>query len=336
MHRGEVTAMCFLGSLPALLTGDSTGMVCFWPTRPAPVRYQYTCLVHWQNGNQPITAIKFSKEDERVYIGDEQGIIRSWSLDQLVSGAPPWLRPVKQRPDWMVGTGVKGKEEEEEEGTDDAMLPAEIVVKDTLGGRAGRRGGFAYGADSEIAEPTLLAEWQAHKDSISSLDIISETDCILSASYDCCVRLWDRHSGKELGLLHIGPNPEWTFPKNKMSRADTESRKRALQLMSLHRVQQAMNRKSDKAASAKKSAAKLLASVRSKSSSPVKRRSPAPRASPGSSTASPPRKANERLPALSNGRSPSRFSQEVTVPRETPSPDLRIRGDLSRTFTDMP
>lgn len=32
--------------------------------------------------------------------------------------------------------------------------------------------------------------WKAHHDSIKSMEIISDPNCLLTSSYDCCVHLW--------------------------------------------------------------------------------------------------------------------------------------------------
>ena len=55
--------------------------------------------------------------------------------------------------------------------------------------------------------------WQAHMDSIKSLQVIDEPLCLLTSSQDMSVRLWSV-TGAEMGILVYPPNQKKKMMKN--------------------------------------------------------------------------------------------------------------------------
>jgi WD40 repeat protein len=130
-------------------------------------------------------AISFDPERKTLYTGDDNGCVQAWGIRTMI----------------------------EESGVTPVALPDATRMR--------RRASYVPRV-SQSAAPSVsgcVHKWsvQGHTDCVTELEFVPEPECVMTSSYDRCVRMWDNR-GYRYGTLLQGVanghqrNPEWDVP----------------------------------------------------------------------------------------------------------------------------
>lgn len=179
-HQGEICALTFCGDFPLFACSDSASCIYIWTVRP--YLYPLHLVAQWTNIKPPktdelddetglndlpiampaITALAFDCENLVLYSGDEFGYITGWDVSKLIEEGN-----VKRKGNATLS------EFQSHKFNAPSLLTSHITQK---------------------------YRWKAHTDGIRVLQVIEKPACILSASYDCNVILWNMN-GEQLDKL---------------------------------------------------------------------------------------------------------------------------------------
>lgn len=217
-HKTATTALAFVDPLPLLVSADFGGNVAIWAV-PEPSGRQHrhcnevlTRFINMQSleSSAPVTCLDPLYEagpeaaaaggDDAppppgrfaLYTGDEDGDVRAWDLSELLVVAE--VRPCEPKADW----DPRKKDKLDAKHTTVAMAKKalapetpELLVR--------------------VDRPTVrqLRSWRAHGDSVRSLKVYSQPECIVTAGYDHMVVIWTR-DGQRMSVLRAYGS-QWKF-----------------------------------------------------------------------------------------------------------------------------
>jgi WD40 repeat protein len=221
-HKSDITALNFVEPLPLLCSADVSGNVALWVVyeRGTTTGKQHKLLTpsggcmtevltRWVNMQSlesaacvnclgsVFTPAKVGAEGAgrlTLYTGDEEGDIRVWDLSKLLEDAE--LEPVPRKADW----DARRKNEMDTLTTIQAM--ARKAISPELPELKVR-----------IDKPVVkqVHSWRAHSDSIRTLEIYSDPECLVTAGYDHMVKIWNL-GGQLMTVLRAFGQIPWKFP----------------------------------------------------------------------------------------------------------------------------
>jgi hypothetical protein len=200
-HRGEITAIKFLGIFPAFVSADSAGYLHLWTIKPYPIN-PHKKLLEWRNhtftplqehafrespfmtqsGEEeeittfsvpqipvddsqqaiPVTCIDFDSNLNFLYTGDEKGYVVCWDMNEIVDTAN--LRYSGR------GTGLTPANQ--------SNLNINQLRENWEKLKHHRLQRAFY--------------WKAHTDCIKTIQIVKDPPCIITAGYDSAVNIWTK------------------------------------------------------------------------------------------------------------------------------------------------
>ncbi|CEL95412.1 unnamed protein product [Vitrella brassicaformis CCMP3155] len=134
-----------------------------------------------------------------LFTGDEEGFIRVWDIGRLFRY--DGIVPLEVKRDWYPHRVIY----------EDAREHSEMSVKAAAA---------AVSTSSRRSLETLcqgpvvarVRSWKAHTDAITSLEVVANANCILTAGYDRMAMTWALHKeGERIGALRQTPS-DWHFP----------------------------------------------------------------------------------------------------------------------------
>eukprot|EP01028_Stygiella_incarcerata_P005929 TRINITY_DN2443_c0_g2_i3.p1 TRINITY_DN2443_c0_g2~~TRINITY_DN2443_c0_g2_i3.p1 ORF type:complete len:1053 (+),score=260.96 TRINITY_DN2443_c0_g2_i3:311-3160(+) len=178
--EGEATCVKFLGREACVLVADSAGHIMCFTFRPHDAG---NCLLwRWSNvetfGFHPsVCAMDFDPSTNLLYTGDDHGTVVVWDLTHLIE---TWRLDPNQRDIYPT---IRA------DGSDSSRKNWKTTVKP-----------WTIDAANISVNVPVVHKFDAHSDSFSSLHLISDPPSLITAGYDCRVRLWSLE-GKSLGGL---------------------------------------------------------------------------------------------------------------------------------------
>jgi WD40 repeat protein len=232
-HKADVTALAFVDPLPLLVSADSNGNVAIWAV-PIPsgrnhrfVNEVLTRFVNMQslessasvNCFDPLfteelsTAVAATASDGTfltgvgstgaaptakgrlvLYSGDEDGDVRAWDLTRLLEVAD--IGPCAPKADW----------DPRKKDHIDSTHSTETMARKAMSAEQPE-------LPIRLNEPVVkqVLSWRAHSDSVRSVRVYRQPDCVVTAGYDQMVKIWTL-DGQMMTVLRAYGQIPWQFP----------------------------------------------------------------------------------------------------------------------------
>jgi WD40 repeat protein len=221
-HPGEITSVCVIGDLPAFAASDSIGNVYMYVMKPhsqAVICASVTSICE-DNGNGQVhrsdygvTTMSYHTREQMLVAGDERGYVRIWKLTEFLDNISLFThgrKTMKSHP----GSATNRK--------DNSFVTS---MANHSGQPKESRPGTAT-TTPHVETFDLQVRFRAHTESISAMIIVDEPATIVTASFDCQVRLWD-FGGHSRGGLHQSPlsdnDDPWLFQVNDSQKRQKEA-----------------------------------------------------------------------------------------------------------------
>lgn len=204
-HKTDITALAFVDPYPLLVSADFGGNVAIWavpaPHREEQPKFVYQVLTRFINmqsleSSAPVNCLDPTVDKDKfiLYTGDEDGDVRAWELSQLLAAAE--LRPCRPKAEW----DPRKKDCVDATHTTIAMAKKALSPETPL-----------LAIAIEVPVVRQLRSWRAHSDSVRSLKVYSEPECIVTAGYDHMVKVWHL-DGQAMTVLRAYGLIPWNFP----------------------------------------------------------------------------------------------------------------------------
>ena len=210
-HEGEVKVVKFLNPYHCLVSTDLAGYFYFWAVTPSHLRNTVILKVPHQVSNDsgrvdncPVRTLDWDVPSEVLFAGDDLGNIYAWNLSQI-------LRKLQQYGNKRDETG------------DDSKYPISFLLTSII---PGSDSSFKKFQQEDMRE---VAKWKAHDEGITHISIIEGLQMIISCGFDYRVHIWE-FSGKKLGTLVVGGDPEWKVKIDTLGRIEVAKKDAALLL----------------------------------------------------------------------------------------------------------
>jgi len=214
-HEGDVSVIKFLDPFPLLVSADFQGNVLVWALAPHDNANQLlTRFTNMQSFEKPASVNaagyyyqKFNNGEDRLHLftGDEEGEVGMWDLTSMI-------KEVNMKPAPEVQTVEAHRKDDF-----DAKPMTLLLHKKMVGRNQVQRG--------VIQKPIIrsIRHWRGHQDSIRSVQVCYNPECVITAGYDRMVKIWNFH-GDLISTLRVHPgSAKWKFPcKNVKSDIDQE------------------------------------------------------------------------------------------------------------------
>lgn len=214
-HTSGITSLLFLDPFPLLLATDQSGNICIWAMRPS--RHKLKCvarlkneMIPHQHGVPPITCSAFL--NDQLFTGDEKGYLALWDFN-------PLLRELKiKRLEYKVKC-TNAKKNIRNDATEICKKIRNSGVGKLFQNRHQVSQFFFMPGTPLVNASSTSAKkhWSAHSHQIDSIQIIQEPLALLTASFDCLVKIWSIE-GILLGTLLQGDislsTRDWNFTVN--------------------------------------------------------------------------------------------------------------------------
>jgi len=224
-HKTDITALAFVDPFPLLVSADFAGNVAIWAIpspngrHPEHKNEVLTRFINMQSleSSAPVNCLdpvyNASDQSFTLYTGDEDGDIRAWDLSQLLVAAK--IEPCQRKHDW----------DPRKKDHIDAAHTTTATAKKALSPETLE---LPIKIDQQVVRQ--LCSWKGHSDSVRSLKVYSNPECIVTAGYDHMVKIWhltdDEHGKKRGQLMTVlrayGVTP-WNFPVNNEAGLDEET-----------------------------------------------------------------------------------------------------------------
>jgi len=209
-HKTDITALAFVDPYPLLVSADFGGHVAIWavpaPERQEQPKFVYQVLTRFLNmqsleNSAPVNCLDPTVDVDGkkfiLYTGDEDGDVRAWELSELLIAAE--LKPCKRKMEWDP------RKKDCMDATPNTIAMAKkALLPETLDLRS-----CVMPIDVPVVRQ--LRSWRAHTDSVRSLKVYSEPECIVTAGYDHMVKVWHL-DGQPMTVLRAYGITPWTFP----------------------------------------------------------------------------------------------------------------------------
>lgn len=220
-HKAEITALTFVEPLPLLVSADSNGNVAVWAVpQPHGANHKFVnevltrfinmqslessapvnCLdaVYFEGEQDPsatfMTGVAGSARHLQLYSGDDDGDARVWDLSKLLEVAD--IGPCAPKADWDPRKG----DQIDCSTTTEAMARRAMSVEQLE---------LPMRVHDQVVKQAM--SWRAHGDSIRSIKIYRQPDCIVTAGYDQMVKIWAL-DGQLMTVLRAYGSIPWRFP----------------------------------------------------------------------------------------------------------------------------
>lgn len=205
-HKTDITALAFVEPFPLLVSSDFGGNVAIWAVPPPsgkPPKHVNEVLTRFINmqsleSSAPVNCLDpviDTKEMQfTLYTGDEDGDVRAWDLSQLLIAAE--LEPCAPKADW----DPRKKDQLDATHTTIAMANKALLPETPE---------LPIRIDQQVVRQ--LRSWKAHSDSVRSLKVYNNPECIVTAGYDHMVKIWKLEGQLMTVLRAYGATP-WSFP----------------------------------------------------------------------------------------------------------------------------
>ena len=204
---GEITALCFMGVLPAFIAAENTGRLIMYTTRP--FHTPNIPIVQWFNESKTETRQDSSQSDNRSFITETPAttstpfsnlfypsIVLNDDTSSLKSGNTIPVEPNRNQLyhivtaleyDFTCNRLITG----DEKGFI-CVYDMENIVEEAQIRLSSRMSLGPKIPLSEISKlrPEKIARFKAHTDAISKIQIIREPYSILTSSLDSCSAIW--------------------------------------------------------------------------------------------------------------------------------------------------
>jgi WD40 repeat protein len=210
-HRGEITAIRFLGTYPAFVSADSAGYLHLWTIKPYPIN-PHKKVMEWRNHtftplarDPTLRESPFLTQSSRVYSDgtpyEEEEEMTTYSAPQIpVDDSQPSIPVTCIDFDPATNYLYTG----DEKGYIVCWDMNEVVEVANL--RYSGRGASTPAAQSTLNINHLRENWErlqshrlqrsfywkAHTDCIKTIQIVRDPACIISSGYDSAVNIWTK------------------------------------------------------------------------------------------------------------------------------------------------
>ena len=187
-HQGEILAIQVIPVYPLIVVCDSSAEIAMWALHPLPYKYnRILSLINHDPGNliTAVQATSYYPQDKILFIGDEKGYIKAYSLEEVIR---------------ILGIGMmsaKPKDNKASSFASRAHLNAPTIPPSAL---------------------RLIYCFKVHSEGIRHLFLIREPLSLISTGYDRRTKLVDAKSGAVVGALYQGIS----FLKNRGGKKDAE------------------------------------------------------------------------------------------------------------------
>lgn len=207
VQGGEITALCFMGVLPAFIAAENTGRLIMYTTRP--FYSPNIAILQWYNESK--CSDSSPKKEE------EDTIIHSETTPFITENPSLTITPCSSRGLRSEYIMQLDKPQKEENGFVN-NYPVTALEYDFNTNRliTGDEKGYIciYNMEpiietaqirlssrilsnhkvplSEVAKmkPEKVAQWKAHNEAVTKIQAIREPNCIITSSLDCCSMIW--------------------------------------------------------------------------------------------------------------------------------------------------
>ncbi|KAG2378384.1 hypothetical protein C9374_008527 [Naegleria lovaniensis] len=189
---GEITALCFIGVLPAFIAAENTGRLIMYTTRP--YYSPNIAVLQWYNESKSSESSPKKEEDTIIhsetmttpFITENPSLTITPCSSQgfrsaYINNDKP--QPRKEENGFLITGDEKGYI---------CVYNLEPIIEMAQIRLSSRMLSNQKVPLSEVAKmkPEKLAQWKAHNEAVTKIQAIREPNCIITSSLDCCSMIW--------------------------------------------------------------------------------------------------------------------------------------------------
>lgn len=234
----KVTVVKFLNQLPGIIVCDNGGCIHFWslvPTKPKKLTRDFVEENKSTNENNrkesfPVKCLCFEESTRILLTGDETGCIKAWDIkdyvDYLVFMSPPRVIMYSEIETTTNNNGLDSKNEADNKVPENKPsnplfnLKTENFYSSLITSINSNSNATTVTLDKLLKHrdtinprATIVKEWKAHKNGVTSFTSHSDPVFYVSSGHDFKVHIWNQDFNK-IGSLTTIRDPDWKLKMN--------------------------------------------------------------------------------------------------------------------------